>query len=332
LFPCLPWIMQRLFWYMNQAPAGQTMHIPKYPPDIHDNLVRGIPTIPVITDRRMDFLENNFTQRPGDVWIITYQKVGTTMTQYIVSLLLGNGQETGFFDLFRTCPWPEIDVGIFAMSTDALEESAITAPRPRCFKSHWPRMGFFKQIPDTSKIIYVLRDAEKVAVSYWNHIFNLFAFYWVREGDMTWDQYFDKWFHGDLQNGGYFEHVASWWEVRDKKNILTLRYEDLIADKTATIHRIAAFIEAPLDETRLADILDATSKDTMRKWNEGRIDKFFISMGIMKGDHVRKDGAKATVSCTDTQKALMMDKYEALLKPMGMPFEYMFSQSVQGKP
>lgn len=327
LIPFLPWMVQALFWYAHQAPAGQAIHTPKFPPDIGDSLVRGIPTNSFITDRRMDFLENNFTHSTDDVWIITYQKVGTTWTQYIVSLLQGNPRETSMIDLFHRCPWPEVGVGIVSTSSDVLQQSASTAKGPRCFKSHWPRKGFFNTLPDSSKVIYVLRDAESVAVSYWNHIFNFYGFYRLKDGDMTWDQYFDKWFHGDLQNGGYFEHVASWWEARSNSNIMFLRYEDLRADTGATIRRISSFIGKPVDDATLADVLDATSKDNMRKWNEGAVDWFLIKMGIMKGDHVRKDGAKSLVSCTDGQRALMVDKYEALLKPLGMPFEYMFAQA-----
>merc|ERR1711879_55623 len=93
VIPALPWLAQRFMWYVHRPPRQQKLHIPRFPPDVHDNLVRGIPTNSVVTDRRFDFLENNFTHRPGDIWVITYQKVGTTWTQYIVSLLLGNGRE-----------------------------------------------------------------------------------------------------------------------------------------------------------------------------------------------------------------------------------------------
>jgi hypothetical protein len=316
---------------MHQAPAGQKIHVPKYPPDNRDNSVRGIPTNPIITDRRMDFLENNFTHRAGDIWVITYQKVGTTWTQYIVSLLIGNQPDTSLMEFLLTCPWPEIDSGVIATSTDALQRSAVTAKRPRCFKSHWPRQGFFRTIPTSSKIIYVLRDAESVAISFWNHIHNFFAFYWVKEGDMTWDQYFEKWFHGDHQNGGYMEHVASWWDERDKENMFFLRYEELKADTAGTIRRIAKFIDVAVNDTRVAEILDATSKDSMRKWNEGLIDKIFIKMGVMKGDHVRKDGAQQKVAASDAQRAKMVDKYRALLEPKGVPYEYMFASTASRK-
>eukprot|EP00930_Biecheleria_cincta_P072549 TRINITY_DN5992_c0_g1_i2.p1 TRINITY_DN5992_c0_g1~~TRINITY_DN5992_c0_g1_i2.p1 ORF type:complete len:345 (-),score=43.42 TRINITY_DN5992_c0_g1_i2:31-1065(-) len=323
--PIAPWLLQRLFWYAHQAPLGQAIHVPAYPPDIQNNVVRGIPTPSFITDRRMDFLENNFTHRPGDVWVITYQKVGTTWTQYIVSLLQGNPRETSAVDLFARCPWPEVDIGVLASSPSVLQQSAISATGQRCFKSHWPRKGFFANLPDESKVIYVLRDAESVAVSYWGHMFNLFGFYLLKDGDITWDQYFEKWFHGDLQMGGYMEHVASWWEARDKANVLILRYEDMRADTATAVRRIANFIGVQADHARLADILDATSKDNMRKWNEGWIDSFLITMGIMRGEHVRRDGEGKKASCTDSQRARLVEKYDKLLKSLGMPYEFLFS-------
>jgi len=140
------------------------------------------------------------------------------------------------------------------------------------------------------------------------------------------EQYFEKWFYGDLQNGDYFEHVASWWAVRSNPNILILRYEDLASDTPSTIRRIASFIGIALDETRLAEILDATSLRSMRKWNEGWLDWFLIKMGVMKGDHIRLERTRRNqVSFTDTQRTRMVKKYQTLLEPLWLPPEYVFA-------
>ena len=329
LVPFSPPLIRRAFWKAHRPPAGQAIHVPKFPPDFEDNSVRGIPTNSFITDRRMDFLEHNFTHVPGDIWIVTYQKVGTTWTQYITTLLLGHPRLGSTLDLFAQSPWPEVDVGIIAHSPSALQKSATTATTPRVFKSHWPRRGFYSTLPETSKVIYVFRDAESVAVSYWNHIHNLFGFYWLKDGDMTWDEYFEKWISGDMQSGCYFKHVASWWEVSSKENTLFLRYEELRADTPSTVRRIAEFIGSPatpLSDERLAEILDATSKGNMRKWNEGLADKFLIMVGVMKGDHIRKDGAKQKVRATGAQRARMMERFEAELQPMGVPKSFLFSR------
>jgi len=328
LVPMVPWAFQRFFWYMNSTPAGQAIHVPKFLPNIYDNLVRGIPANSFITDRRMDFLEQNFTHVPGDVWVITYQKVGTTWTQYIVTLVLGHPQIGSLFDIHTLCPWPEVGISIMSTPTSVLEQSATTAKVPRCFKSHWPRTGFFASLPETSKVIYVYRDAESVAVSYWNHIFNLFGLYFLKEGDMTWDQYFEKWISGDMQMGGYFEHVASWWEVRNKANTLFLRYEELRADTAGSIRRIADFIApaTPLSDERLTQILELTSKKSMHACNQAWLDSFLIKMGVMKGDHIRKDDAKGRMQCSDTQRVRMLERYQAVLGHLDVPLEHLFVQ------
>merc|ERR1711920_722185 len=106
--------------------------------------------------------------------------------------------------------------GILSKTFEELQKSA-QGPDMRCFKSHWPRRDFFAALPNTSKVIYVMRDVESIAVSYWHHIYNLFGVYWIGEGGqaMAWDDYFEKFIHGDVENGDYMEHVASWWKHRD---------------------------------------------------------------------------------------------------------------------
>merc|ERR1711982_252627 len=104
--------------------------------------------------------------------------------------------------------------------------------------------------------------------------------------------------------------------VRDKPNVLMLRYEDLRSDTSGTIRRIASFIGVGLSDARLNEILVATSKEKMQAWNEGFVDRLLIKLGIMKGEHVRKDGKKS-VGFSDTQRARVVEKYESLLKPLG---------------
>jgi hypothetical protein len=320
----LPRIAQSLFWYANHHPPDQAIYVPSYPPDIHDNLVRGIPTHSFVTSSRMDFLDKNLTHRPGDVWIDTYQKTGTTWTTYMVTLIQGHPVPSGLLEAMNRCPWPEVGVGILSISPDALEQSAASTTFPRCFKSHWPRADFMAEIPSTSRIIYVLRDAESVAVSFWEHIFNQYGLYYLKEGDMTWDQYFEKWFHGDFQNGGYLEHVASWWKVRDNKNVLILNYDDMRKDVPGTIRRIANFIDIHLDDARLAEIVYATSKKAMRKLSDGPQERLLQALGIVRDSIVRNDQVKEAVGFTDAQRSRMEEKYEKLLKPLGVPRKYMF--------
>lgn len=324
LIPCHKWAFQTLCWYsyVALAPSGHKRYVPKFPPDMYDYNVRGKPVAMSVTDRRVDFLENEFRHQPGDVWLSSYYKVGSVWTQYVLSMVLGNSRAATYHDLLQSCPWPESDFGLFAHSEKALQKTM--GPKPRCFKTHWPRQDFMETLPNTSKVIYVLRDAESVAISYWHHVFSWYGDNWLEDGDMTWNQFFHKWLHGDVQMGGYFEHVASWWKARNDTNILFLRYEDMKVDTAATVQRIIDFLGAQVDQERVAQILDATSKTNMRKWHDTFIAKFLKYMGIMRGEHVRLKGNES-VRCTDEQRASMLEKYEAVLKPLGMPVEYMFA-------
>lgn len=274
--------LPRLLYYLNRPATGtQTLWIPRTLPDFHGNLVRGDYKVNgPMTDKRMDFLEHNFTHRPGDVWLTTYQKVGTTWTQYVITQLLGHPKVNDLFDIVKYCPWPEVGFGIMGTTEDDLQQSEAGVGN-RCFKSHWARRDLFSKLPATSKVIYVLRDVEKVAVSYWHHIFNFFFYYWITPDDMSWDIYFEKFIEGDVENGDYFEHVASWWKVRENPNVLILRYEDMKRDAAGSVKHIAAFIGVPVDDSRLAEIVKETRLESMKAWNDSLLQSFLKWTGAV---------------------------------------------------
>lgn len=321
----LPWAVLRLLWLEMQPPGTQARWVHKLKPDWGGSLVRGLPTNYFISDERMDFLEQNFTHTAADVWVVTYQKVGTTWTQYIVTQLMGQPKAGSLFDIIGTgCPMAEVGQGILSVSTDALQRSA-SAGRPRCFKSHWPRRDFFAKLPPTSKVIYVFRRAEEVAMSYWHHILNIYFYYWMNPEDLPWDTYFAKFIAGDAENGDYFEHVASWWEVRGEPNVLILRYEDLKQDISGTVRRIADFIGADVDDVRVAEVVETTSLKSMKKLKDGWVDRFLDWVGAFRGEHIRKGGEGPTERLvTPAQRDQLVARHNSVLKPIGMPFDYMF--------
>ena len=182
LFALVPVVVPYLLYQDALPPAGsQTRWVHKLPPDWGGSLVRGLPTNFPITDRRMDFLEDNFTHNPKDIWVVTYQKTGTTWMQYTVLQILGYPKIGSFFDFWmKASPWPEMAHGLISLSPEALGRSEYAnADGYRCFKSHWPRRDYLAKLPATSKIIYVMRRAEGVAISYWHHIFNYHFYYWM---------------------------------------------------------------------------------------------------------------------------------------------------------
>lgn len=328
LVALLPAAVMYLLWRDSQPPSGsQARWVHKLLPDWGGSLVRGLPTNSPITDRRMDFLEENFTHHPKDVWVVTYQKTGTTWMQYTVLQILGYPKIGSLFDLWRIhSPWPEVAHSIIASSEEYLQRSEYaSADGYRCFKSHWPRQNFLTKLPAASKIIYVMRRAESVAISYWHHIYTYYLYYYIEPGGMSWDQYFEKFIHGDLENGDYFEHVASFWKVRDDPNVLIVRYEDMKGDMASAVRRVAGFLGVTLNDAQVAEILEATSLKAMKRWSEGPLDKFLRWIGATRGEHIRSgnEGAKENLVTASNHKKLVA-RYDAVLKPLGVPFEYMF--------
>ena len=69
------------------------------------NMVNGIPFPSFIDQKTMDDL-NNFSLHPGDLFVVTYPKSGTTWTQQIVKLIQRGGIDDSI-QLNKAIPWLE---------------------------------------------------------------------------------------------------------------------------------------------------------------------------------------------------------------------------------
>ncbi|KAL1476033.1 hypothetical protein MTO96_036824, partial [Rhipicephalus appendiculatus] len=74
-----------------------------------------------------------------------------------------------------------------------------------------------------------------------------------------------------LAYGDYFDHLLPWYNLRDEANVLFVTYEQLKADTTGQILRIAHFIGSDHgamlrdDGEILSKVLDSCSVQSMRK-------------------------------------------------------------------
>ena len=115
----------------------------------------------------------NLTPRPDDIWIVTYPKSGTTLTQEIMWQIL-NGieleSEASKKPIMLRCPFLEISMlfnlpeppidAILDEKTELLQDSVKWTNNlnsPRIIKSHLPIAMLPPSILNTSKVIYVGR-------------------------------------------------------------------------------------------------------------------------------------------------------------------------------
>jgi len=188
--------------------------------------------------------------RPTDVFISSYPRSGTTLTQWILYLLTHEEQPDPTH-LTKVSPWFERSLAIGELTASDLERF----PSPRVFKSHLPRQW----LPDGARYIYVERDGLDVLVSY----FHFYRAYLGFEG--TLDDFYGRFMDGRVQYGSWFEHVAGWRERASDPDVLIVRYEDLLNERKASIERIVDFLGWDRSEGWVDRAVIESSFDAMKR-------------------------------------------------------------------
>lgn len=201
------------------------------------NVVDGIPFPPYITQQHMDQLKN-FPLRSDDIILATYPKSGTTWMQQVLKLIYTGGKENGK-NVSEAVPWLERGTASMDTSNPNAAVDFNGMPSPRLLSSHAP----YRLVPGGSprsspaKYIYVARNPKDVAVSFYYHS----RAFKVYEYSGNWDHFYTLFVRGQVEFGSWFDHVLGWWEHRDQKNVLFLKYEDMQRDLHASVQRIVSF-------------------------------------------------------------------------------------------
>lgn len=191
-----------------------------------------------------------FRVRSTDVFISSYPRSGTTLTQWILYLLTHEEQPDPEH-LNQASPWFERSLATGELTAADLE----AFPPPRVFKSHLPR----RWLPDGARYIYVERNPRDVLISY----FHFYRAYLGFHG--SFDEFFGRFMDGRLQYGSWFDHVAGWRERSGDPDLLIVRYEDLVRDRKASIQRIVDFLGWERDERWVDRAVIESSFDAMKR-------------------------------------------------------------------
>ena len=209
-----------------------------------------------------------FKPRPGDIFVCTPAKCGTTWTQTIVASLLFPDRELPA-PLMQLSPWIEMKL---MMPVDEMHAMLEAQTHRRVMKSHTAADG----IPwfDDAKYVFVGRAGLDVFMSWCNHVERMRGIEMLNaqaaadgvpqmpafDGDVN--AFFPEW----LDNDGFlFEIVRTFWEVRQRSNLLFVHFNDLKADLDGEMRRIAAFLDIGVPEALWDDVVASCVFENMRK-------------------------------------------------------------------
>jgi aryl sulfotransferase len=213
---------------------------------------------------------NDFQFRNDDIIIATYAKAGTTWTQQIVAQLVFGGNPD--IQVAQMSPWLDHRVQPRAEKLQAVEAQV----HRRFIKTHLPVDALV--FSPKARYLYIGRDGRDVVWSFYNHHANVNQQWYDRVNNTPGRvgppiepppadirQYWRDWLDRDgYPFWSFWDNVRSWWAIRDLPNVMLVHFTNLKRDLPTEIRRIAAFLDIPIDESRLDAILEYCSFDWMK--------------------------------------------------------------------
>ena len=271
----------------------------------------GVVMPPYITPDRYR-LSRTIRTRPGDICFTGYPKSGSTWLSFVLLLITRNGEIPTDRTLRNSLHWVASSF-TYPRSKEELDDF----PSPRIFKSHMPyhmAVGG-NPVDNPCKYIYIARNPKDVVVSYYYFECNKS---WAGDYTGSWEHWFKMFVEGKVQRGDWFDHVLSWWEHRNAKNILFLKYEDLKANLEAEIKKIARFLGYPMPMELLATIREKTSFRNMQQEDFSNMHEIEELGGFFRKGQVGSWRDQFTIA----QSEFFNKLYAERMRGTGLEFDY----------
>jgi aryl sulfotransferase len=244
-----------------------------------------MPVQPAQRDYRTWILDSrrwqHYRPRPDDIVIATYPKCGTTWMQQIVQLLIHQDVEPQ--PIMEISPWLDRR---FPAPVETVIAGIEAQSHRRSLKSHLAADGL--PLHSEVKYIHVARDGRDACISYHHHVSGLTAEVLATMDRMGSEdetvarpyprppadpaKFFRTWISEGAVPGhedgapfiSFFVCERSWWQQRQKPNVLLVHYNDLKADTAAEMRRVADFLDIRVPDDVWPELIAAASFASMR--------------------------------------------------------------------
>jgi hypothetical protein len=258
----------------------------------------------------------DYVPEPDDVLICSYFKSGTNWTMQMALQVAFRGQAE-YDHIHDLIPWPDVPPRAhYAVPLDDEGPRRVSPTGRRIVKTHLA-LGAVPYSP-VARYICVVRDPKDVFVSSYHFSRKTFLGPLMpRVAD-----WLDAYLSPSTPIGSWAEHVASYWAVRDKPNVLFLTYESMRGDLPGTVDKIAAFMGVTLSADERAAVIERSTFDHMKKIGD-KFDPPMSPWGSSRGAMMRRGqrgGSSELLSAADQQR--IDDYWRAELRRLNCDFPY----------
>ncbi len=207
------------------------------------------------------FPGRGITVLPSDVFIVSYPKSGNTWTRFLIGNAIYTDVPLDFINVEKLVP----DI---YLHTDSY---LLQIEKPRILKSH----EYFH--PKYKKVVYIVRDPRDVLVSYYHHLIK------CRRIDSSYplEKFAAQFISGEFDSyGSWYENVAGWIRVKKPgKELLLVRYEDMLADTMRELERIIVFLGIERNFDHISAAINRSSKESMQELERKQADQWETTKG-----------------------------------------------------
>lgn len=248
---------------------------------------------------------------PGDIFIASYPCCGGAWVSLLLFMLTNDGRQ----------PANQRELSQEVLFLEGLGRKVENVAPPRKLLTHLPAKKV--RLSPAAKYIYVVRNYKDCCVSLYEFMAKRAADYRFKDG--TFEDYFESFMAGTVEDNDYFDHLVSWWAHRNDPNFYFILLENLKENFEECVVELAQFLEGRAervvqDAEKLKRLVEVGTFDCSKSESERGLD--YLREGSCFANCVRCVSGYWRKLLTEEQAERLDAKFYERTK--GTPLEELF--------